>query len=157
MSKDKGGVWRTVNGAHVFIKNGQTPEEAFAYHKKIHAMSTKELKEFCVIKLPDEHLSHSVGAKWANYDIEMPDGSIAHFAEGSKIVAKEIIAGYKSHRKIDDIRRLVRQNPGTTGRFWMKLKGVGEIVLADGQQIRAELHWYEHPQIGKIEFKMKDE
>ena len=47
MSKDKGGVWRTVNGAHVFIENGQTPEEAFAYHKKIHAMNADELKKFC--------------------------------------------------------------------------------------------------------------
>ena len=57
MSKDKGGVWRTINGAHVFIKNGQTPEEAFAYHKKIHAMSAKELKEHCIAKSREDQCS----------------------------------------------------------------------------------------------------
>ena len=53
MSKDMGGEWKTINGARVFIKDGQTPKEAFAYHEKIHAMSANELKEHC-IKLSSE-------------------------------------------------------------------------------------------------------
>ena len=111
------------------------------------------------IPLPDEQLPHSVGAKWANYDIELPDGSFAHFVEGSVLRKKEIIAGYKCRRKIDDIRRLIRENKitSTTSRLWVKAKAIGDIVLPDGMQIEAELHWYEHPKVGKIEFKLKDE
>ena len=83
MSKDKGGVWRTINGSHVFIKNGQTPEEAFAYHKKIHAMSASELKEHCLraseeaskkelVKIPLDFFGIKSGKKEARELGEIP-------------------------------------------------------------------------------------
>ena len=46
-----------------------------------------------VIPLPDETLPHSLGAKWSNYDIRLPDGTVAHFQEGSKLHHKEVFAG----------------------------------------------------------------
>ena len=36
------------------------------------------------------------------------------------------------------------------------MRGI-EYLENDGMQIEAELHWYEHPKMGKIEFKLKDE
>lgn len=32
--EDEKGVWRTINGAHVFIKDGETAEEAIARQAK---------------------------------------------------------------------------------------------------------------------------
>ena len=109
------------------------------------------------IKLPDEVLPHSVGAKWANHIIAMPDGTSARFAEGAVIEHKEIIAGYKVRRKIDDIQYLLTTFPETqtTPRLWSKVKGVSEIVLYSGEHIKAEIHWYEHPKTGKQKFKYK--
>ena len=105
----------------------------------------------------DEQFSRSVGAKWANYDIRMPDGTTAKFVEGAKLEHKEIIAGYGQRRKIDIINKLVTTYPETssTPRFWAKLKGVSDIVY-NGVVIRAEIHWYEHPKTGKVEFKYKE-
>lgn len=107
----------------------------------------------------DEQLPHSVGAKWANYNIRMPDGTTAKFVEGAKLEHKDIIAGYGQRRKIDIINKLVTTYPETssTPRFWAKLKGVSDIVLEDGTVMRSEVHWYEHPKVGKIGFKYKED
>lgn len=104
----------------------------------------------------DESLPRSVGAKWANYDIRMPDGTTAKFLEGAKLEHKEVIAGYGCRRKIDIIDYLVTTYPDTasTSRFWSKLKGVSDIVY-NGDVIRSEIHWYEHPKTGKVDFKFK--
>ncbi len=53
---------------------------------------------------------------------------------------------------IRDIMRLQRQfGPGR----WRKLKGTGQIRLADGRVLRAELHWYEAHGIGRKKMKIK--
>ena len=39
---DQGGVWRTINGYHVFIKDGQTASEAIAEQKQKEKIKTKE-------------------------------------------------------------------------------------------------------------------
>lgn len=38
---------------------------------------------------------------------------------------------------------------------WRKRKGIAEIRLADGEIVRAEIHWYEATGIGRKEFKIK--
>lgn len=38
---------------------------------------------------------------------------------------------------------------------WKKRKGIAEVRLADGEIIRAEVHWYEATGIGRKEFKIK--
>ena len=107
--------------------------------------------------IEDEILPRSVGAKWANFEIRMPDGSKAKFAEGAKLEKKEIIAGYGARRKIDDINDLLNDFPETksTPRFWSKVKGESEIILSRGGRLKAELHWYEHPKVGKHDLKYK--
>ena len=44
-----------------------------------------ETDEDVAIILPDIRLGRSLGAKWINYDIEMPDGSILNLTEGTII------------------------------------------------------------------------
>ena len=38
---------------------------------------------------------------------------------------------------------------------WRKRKGYAEVRLANGEIVRAELHWYEATGIGRREFKIK--
>ena len=68
---------------------------------------------------------------------------------------KEVIAGKGVRRKIDDIARLLREHPGTVESEWMKVKAVTEIVHYTGITEKAEVHWYEYPGVGKVEFKVK--
>jgi CRISPR/Cas system CSM-associated protein Csm3 (group 7 of RAMP superfamily) len=53
------------------------------------------------------------------------------------------------------IRELARLRKRYGAGRWRKRKGYGEVRLASGELIRAELHWYEASGIGKREFKIK--
>ena len=117
------------------------------------ARAAPELKDLPEsYRLPDEIFPRSIGAKWSNYDILMPDGSHAKFEEGTKLQDKEVIAGKGCRRKIDDEARLLRTYGGTRGQ-WMKCKGKATIVI-QGKPSFEEVHWYEYPEIGKFEFKI---
>ena len=109
------------------------------------------------IRLPDEQLPRSVGAKWRNEKIAMPDGTTAAFVEGSKLQDKEVFAGYGTRKPIDDIIRLITVYPNGNPRKWQKVKAKSQIVLENGEIIDAEVHWYEEPTVGKVEFKLKEE
>ena len=133
-----------------------TPKDAWEALNKIPA---DKFKEPLKISLSDEQWPRSVGAKWINHDIRMPDGTQAKFVEGAKLERKEIIAGHGSRRKIDTLSDLLTDFPetNTTPRLWTKVKGISEIVLKSGEHVKAEVHWYEHPKTGKQKFKYKDE
>ena len=109
------------------------------------------------VKLPDETLPRSIGAKWANYEIDLPNGEKAKFVEGSKLQNKEVFAGKGCRRKIDDAERLIAKYPGSRSELWMKVKALAYIELPNSEIIKAEVHWYEEPTIGKVEFKLKAE
>lgn len=105
------------------------------------------------IPLPDEWLPRSVGAKWKNHDIRMPDGSIARFEEGTRLQDKEIFAGKGCRRKIDVEEKLIRKYGGEPGE-WVKVKAKASIAWNDIVDF-AEVHWYEEKSIGKVGFKFK--
>lgn len=107
-------------------------------------------------KLPDEQLPKSVGAKWANEDITMPDGSVAHFVEGSKLTHKEVFAGKGTKTPIRDIERLIKKYPGSKAELWQKVKAHAQIEWK-GEILFSEIHWYEEPSVGRIETKHKKE
>ena len=83
----------------------------------------------------------------------MPDGSIAHFVEGTKLQNKEVFAGKGCRRKIDEENRLIVQYGGAYG-MWMKVKAHATIIWRNITD-RAEIHWYEEATSGKVEFKFK--
>ena len=106
------------------------------------------------IKLPDEQLPKSLSAKWRNYDIAMPDGSTAHFVEGSKLHHIEVFAGKGTKTPIRDRLRLTNTYKGTNPDSWQKVKGFGTIEL-NGKSFEAEIHWYQAKGVGKVELKAK--
>ena len=117
----------------------------------------KRLKELGLdeddIRLPDEVIPRSLSARWANYDIAMPDGTVAHFIEGTKLHHIEVFAGRGTKTPIRDVDRLVRTYGGKA-EDWQKVKGIGTIEV-NGKSFDAEIHWYQEPTIGKEELKVK--
>lgn len=104
--------------------------------------------------LPDEIIPRSLSAKWRNYEIVLPNGKTARFAEGSKLQNKEVFAGKGCKRKIDEVDRLV-QEYGDPAESWMKVKANAVLVDEDGEERRAEIHWYEAKESEKQEIKFK--
>ncbi len=66
-----------------------------------------------------------------------------------KIGNVEIIATGSSIRDLPRLRKIYGEAK------WRKLKGIGQVCLADGKICDAELHWYEAHGIGKKEIKIK--
>ena len=124
-------------------KGVKTPKEFFA---KVLARK---------YSLPDEHLPKSIGARWKNVSVSLPDGTYAKLKDNGKLQDKQVIAGKGHHRKIDDIARLVRENKGTKPQDWQKIKAYGTIVYDDGEEEDVELHWYYAQSVGMIEVKVK--
>ena len=61
----------------------------------------------------------------------------------------QIIATGRGIRELARLQRLY-------GRArWRKMKGVGNVLFADGTRRRAELHWYEAHGVGRKEMKIK--
>lgn len=106
-----------------------------------------------VVNLANEIIPRSVGAKYRNYDIKMPDGKMAHFAEGTHITNKQVFAGAGTKTPIHDVDRLVRQHGGNAEK-WAKVKARATLEI-DGETELSEIHWYEEPSVGKVEIKFK--
>ncbi|MCL2463121.1 MAG: minor capsid protein, partial [Defluviitaleaceae bacterium] len=105
------------------------------------------------VYLPDIQIFQSLGAKARNYDILLPDNEIVNLSEGTKITNVEVIAGKGKNRKIDEVDRLVRSFGGNPDE-WQKVKGIG-FVDYGGESLKAELHWYQEPSVGKVLWKLK--
>ena len=61
----------------------------------------------------------------------------------------EVVAEGRSVRG----RRQLRRRYG--GRRWRKLKGIGTVLVANGDPRRAEVHWYEARGVGRVRYKIK--
>ena len=99
-------------------------------------------------------IGRSVGAKAKNYDIRLPNKEIVHLTEGTSVTHIQVIAGKGRKRQIDEIDVLLSRYPGTQEFEWKKEKGVG-YVYYDGESYKANLHWYEEPSVGRVEWKVK--
>lgn len=112
-----------------------------------------EARKSIGLRQPDVQLPRSVSAKakdiFAKHDI--PVRGETAIKGGSTIKKVNIIGGKGVRRQIDDINRLVRENPGSKAEEWQKVTGIAE--MSNGK--KAEVHWYQAKNIGKIEFKVK--
>jgi hypothetical protein len=106
-----------------------------------------------ILRFPDIQLGRSLGAKWKNYDILMPNGEITQLTEGTKITNIEVMAGKGRNRKIDIVDILVDEFGGNVAE-WQKAKGIGYVDF-DNSSHKAELHWYQEPTVGKVWWKIK--
>ncbi len=107
-----------------------------------------------------ERVIKTVGAKSPTYPIAYyPDTDIqVDFVPKSRPVypPDHTMAGKgcKTGRKIDDIERLVSTyNCDASG--WQKEKAQFEVYDERGEIRQVELHWYQHQDIGKVEYKVK--
>lgn len=108
-----------------------------------------------IIRLSDTSIGRSVGAKAKNYDIQLPSGDYVNLAEGTKITNSTVIAGKGRNRQIDMLDTLVADYGGNP-EDWQKAKGFGYVNI-DGEVLKAELHWYQEPTVGKVNMKIKQQ
>jgi hypothetical protein len=83
----------------------------------------------------------------------MPSGEIVALTEGSRITNIQVIAGKGRNRQIDMLDSLVHDYGGIPEE-WQKAKGLGYIDY-NGESLKAELHWYQEPSVGKVDWKIK--
>lgn len=95
----------------------------------------------------------SLGAMAANPEIDLPDGTVVHLTEGTRITNVKVIAGKGRERQIDMIEVLLHRWGGIAEE-WQKKKGIGYVDY-DGESYKVELHWYEEPTAGRHEWKVK--
>jgi len=95
-----------------------------------------------------------VGAKQKDIFVELPTKEKVILTPGSRITHVETIAGRGRNRKIDIVDLLIGTYPGTDAAKWQKKKGIGYVDY-HGESYKVELHWYEEPSVGRVEFKIK--
>lgn len=133
-----------------------TPEQARKLQeKKRRKVLTKGGKP-AIIKLPDIEIGRSVGAKAKNYDIVDPQtGEIFHLVEGSRITNAQVFAGKGTHSPLHEgVAEGLTEQYGGSVNEWRHAKGHG-ILDYYGDEIGAEIHWFEEPTVGRVKFKVK--
>lgn len=130
------------------------------FHPRCRCTIIPVLKSIDILKkteyssnLPDELVAKSLGAKARAIPVTLPDGTVSHLVEGSRITDKTVIAGKGRDRQIDEIDGLLEEFGGSADE-WQKIKGKGYVEIS-GESEHVELHWYEEPSIGKVKIKIK--
>lgn len=109
------------------------------------------------VRIPDIQIRKGVGAKAKNYDIIDPStGDFFHFVEGTKIQNAEVFAGYSTKKSLNEAVAdgLSREFGGDPAK-WQHAKGIGTLDYY-GEEIKAEVHWFQEESIGKVKFKVKE-
>lgn len=98
----------------------------------------------------------SVGAKALNYDIEdKSTGVVYHFVEGKTINSAKTFAGYGGVKplKEETLDGLCAEYGGDRKK-WAHRKGIAYLDI-DGEEVKAEVHWFQEESVGKVKFKVK--
>ena len=72
-----------------------------------------------------------------------------------KIEHLTIFAASDMNRKVDVAEKLAKQLGGSA-EGWKHVKGIGVIVGKDGKKRKADLHWFENPDVGQVNWKVKE-
>ena len=106
------------------------------------------------LRLPDEQLPRSVGAKWRNEKVlDLKTGKYYHFVEGSKLQDVEVFAGYGTTFEYHKAY-IYSDKFGGLPKEWQHAKARGELETENGPT-RALVHWSQHPKYGKKDFFVK--
>ncbi len=108
------------------------------------------------IKLPDEKILRSLGAKAKNYDVYDPaTGEYYRFKEGTRIQDREVFAGYGSRTPLHEgVAEGLSEQCGGESEKWQHVKGFGTLDTPDGDR-EAEVHWFANEAVGQIKHKVK--
>lgn len=107
-------------------------------------------------KIEDIHIGRSVGAKSRNYDVLDPEsGEYFHFSEGTRVRDVQVFAGKGTSKPLNpEVAEGLSEQIGGEPDEWQHCKGVGTIDY-NGEDIDAEVHWFQEPSVGKHKFKIK--
>lgn len=111
-----------------------------------------------IIKLSDTAIRKSVGAKAKNYEVaDKATGITYHFAEGTRIQNAEVFAGKGTHTPLHDgVAEGLTEEFGGDVTKWQHCKGRGILMDEEtGEEIPAEVHWFQEESLGKVKFKVK--
>lgn len=133
---------------------GLDKTENFEDYRKKYLSAVENSENGAIMKLPDIQIGKSVGAKAKNYNISLPNREIVQLTEGTRVTNVRVIAGKGRNREIDEMPILLIRYPGTSEVEWQKAKGIGYIDY-NGESYKAELHWYQEPSVGRVEWKVK--
>ena len=106
--------------------------------------------------IEDTYIHRSVGAKSLNYDILDPaTGEYFHFSEDTRIRDSKVFAGKGGVKELDpEVALGLSEQIGGDPDEWQHCKGIGTIDY-DGEDVDAEVHWFQEPTVGKHKFKVK--
>lgn len=98
----------------------------------------------------------SVGAEARNYDILDPStGEYFHFIPGTRINNVETFAGYGTRDSLkEEVVEGLSEEFHVTKDLWKHCKGTGHIDVYGSDEL-AEVHWFQHKDIGKVKFRIK--
>ena len=110
-----------------------------------------------IIKADEFTIGVGVGAKAKNYEVlDTRTGISYQFVEGTRVKDPTVFAGYRGPKPLyaDTVAGLVEEFGGEPDK-WQHVKGIG-ILDVDGEEIMAEIHWFQEESVGKVKFKIKE-
>lgn len=130
-------------------------ESAAEELKQVDFRGTIKSNEPYILRHPDIQLPKSVSAKARDIYLKRDYpliNSDDNLKAGETIRFVNSIAGKGVRRKIDVIDWLMEKYPGAKASDWQKMTGIVKLESGD----LAEVHWYQAPNIGKVEIKVKE-
>lgn len=124
--------------------------------KKTLKKTLEKSDESGTIYLEDILIGKSLGAKSKNYDVIDPTtGEFFRFVEGTKIRNAEVFAGHGVRKPLlEEVAEGLTKEFGGTPEKWQHAKGFG-VLDYDGDEVEAEVHWFQEESVGKVKFKVK--
>ena len=106
--------------------------------------------------IKDVVIGKSLGAKSHNYDVLDPNSNeYFQFSEGTRIRHAEVFAGKGASKPLNpEVAEGLSEQIGGNPDKWQHCKGIGTIDV-HGEDVDAEVHWFQEESVGKHKFKIK--
>lgn len=85
--------------------------------------------------------------------VKLPGGELSRLSEGTKITKVVVFAGKGTNKDLR-IANILAQQYNNSPEGWTHTRGEG-FVEFEGSSNRAELHWFEHEETGRVLMKVK--
>ena len=110
-----------------------------------------------MIERADIQIGNSLGAAAVVDDVLLPNGRKGKLKQGSVITKVVTFAGKGTNKPVKIANSLSQKYKeyNVTPSEWQKTRGEGVVVCDDGICRRAELHWFESQETGRVEMKVK--
>ena len=109
-----------------------------------------------IISSDDVPIPKTLGAKGINYDILSPDGErYFHYAEGTYVQRVKAFSGYGTNTPLHEgVAEGLTKEFGGDPTKWKHVKGEG-VINDDGEDVRAEVHWFQEESVGQVKHRIK--